>query len=210
MTNIVQQLQGNAAQSIQVKDDVFANESVRTGQESAAKFVFSDSTNLAIGPISTVKLDRFVYNSDADYKKAALKFTTGAFRFTTGGSEKKAYELKTDTATIGVRGTILDILVRQGQTTVTLIEGECVVCPRSKFDGDPRSLSKAQIKKYQCQDLTQPNQTTRVTSAGAVPSATPFSFADNFCGGGGGLCTASTAVASSGQGGGLMCYMKQE
>lgn len=206
--NIVQQITGGAAQPIAANDSVFANENVRTGVESAAKFVFSDSTNLAIGPTSSVKLDRFVYNTDVDYKKAAVKFTTGAFRFTTGGSEKKAYDLKTDTATIGVRGTIIDVLVANGETTVTLVEGECVVCPRSKFDGDPRKLTNAQIKKYNCQDLTQPNQTTRVTRGAATPSGAPFSFAANFCASGG-LCSTTTA-SNAGPGTPLMCYMKQD
>ena len=206
--NVVEQVTTVAAQPIAANDSVFANENVRTGVESAAKFVFSDSTNLAIGPTSSVKLDRFVYNTDTDYKKAAVKFTTGAFRFTTGGSEKKAYDLKPDTATIGVSGTSSDVLVQNGVTTVTLVEGECVVCPRSKFDGDPRKLSDAQIKKYKCQDLTQPNQTTRVTSAGATSSGTPFYFAANFCDGGG-LCSFSTA-SNAENGAPLMCYMKQD
>ena len=58
----------------------------------AAKFVFSDQTNLALGPTSTVKLDRFVYKGETSYAKAAVNFAAGAFRFTTGASEKGAYQ----------------------------------------------------------------------------------------------------------------------
>ena len=205
--NIVQELAGPAAKPIAPNDSVFANENVRTGAESAAKFVFSDSTNLAIGPTSTVKLDRFVYNTDADYKKAAIRFTTGAFRFTTGGSEKGAYDLRTNTATIGVRGTIIEVLVEKGESSITLIEGQCVVCPIQNYSGDPRKLSKQQIKKFQCIELTQPNQTTRVTAHSAQSSSTPVNFAANFCGGGG-LCGVSVASATSNPP--LMCYMKQD
>ena len=208
--NVVQRVVTTASSAIQPGDDVFANENVRTGVESAAKFVFSDSTNLAIGPTSTVKLDRFVYNSDVSYAKAAVRFTAGAFRFTTGASEKKAYQLKTDTATIGVRGTIFDVSVSRGVTIVTLVEGEIAVCPRSKFDGDPRTLSKAQLAKFQCQDLTQPGQTAKVTSRSAALSPVPFSFASNFCSDGGGLCSASTSTAAATPAGALMCYMKHD
>ena len=42
-------------------DPVFRNEVVKTGQDPEAKLVFLDSTNLAVGPISRVVLDRFVY-----------------------------------------------------------------------------------------------------------------------------------------------------
>src|SRR3569833_2016150 len=43
-------------------DPVYRSEIVKTGRESTAKLVFLDSTNLAVGPISRVVLDRFVYD----------------------------------------------------------------------------------------------------------------------------------------------------
>ena len=193
--------------AIKPGDDVFANENVRTGVESAAKFVFSDETNLALGPTSSVKLDRFVYKGPVSYTKAAVNFATGAFRFTTGGSDKKAYELKTNTATIGVRGTVFDVLVEGGETTITLVEGDVAVCPRKNFDGDPRRLSQAQMQQFHCVELKRPGQTTVVSSRRASLKSTPFSFASNFCSDGGSLCSATTA-ASIQQTGGIMCYAK--
>jgi hypothetical protein len=181
---------------IALGDDVFMNEQVKTGVDSAAKFVFSDQTNLALGPTSTVKLDRFVYKGDANYAKAAVNFTAGVFRFTTGGSDKGAYELKTSTATIGVRGTIFELSVSGGVTNLTLIEGEIAVCPRGSYDGDPRKLSKAQLKQHHCQDLTQPNQTARITARNAAASAKPVNFAASIAGGCGEVCTTTTSVAS--------------
>jgi hypothetical protein len=43
-------------------DNVFLNEAVRNGADSSAKLVLNDSTNLTVGPDSTVKLDDFVYS----------------------------------------------------------------------------------------------------------------------------------------------------
>ena len=205
--NSVDRLLKTMTTPIKLGDDVFSNEKVRTGTDSSARFVFTDTTNLAMGPTSTVTLDRFVYSGETNYAKAAVKFTTGAFRFTTGASDKNAYQIKTDTATIGVRGTVFDVEVDRGVTTVTLVEGAIAICPRSRFDGDPRKLSKAQLKAYHCQELTMAGQTARVTSRTASLSSTPFSFAANFCSSGG-LCDVTTTVASNGQGG-LMCYIKQ-
>ncbi len=195
--NDVSQLSASKAAPISVGDDVFANEEVKTGQDSAAKFVFSDETNLALGPTSTVKLDRFVYKGDTTYAKAVVNFAAGAFRFTTGGSEKKAYELKTTTATIGVRGTVFDVSVHAGVTNVTLIEGEIAICPRGRYDGDPRKLSKAQLKKFDCEDLKTSGQTARVTNRSASFSATPVNFAANNCGGDAGLCSATVTARST-------------
>lgn len=44
---------------INAGENVVRNETVRTGQASSAKIVFLDDTNLAVGPTTTVKLDRF-------------------------------------------------------------------------------------------------------------------------------------------------------
>lgn len=206
--NSVERVLTSMSTPIKLGDDVFSNEKVRTGVQSSAKFVFTDTTNLAMGPTSAVTLDRFVYSGQTSYAKAAVKFTTGAFRFTTGSSEKNAYQIKTDTATIGVRGTVFDVRIDHGVTTVTLVEGAIAICPRSRFDGDPRTLSKAQLKSFKCQELTMAGQTARVTARQVSLSSTPFSFASNFCSGGGGLCEVTTSVASTGQGG-LMCYIKQ-
>ncbi len=88
----------------------------------------ADNTNLSLGPNATIKLDRTVFNDEHSYRAIAIRLTTGAFRFVTGNSEKAAYKITTTVATIGVRGTILDILSQKGKTTVVLQEGISRVC----------------------------------------------------------------------------------
>lgn len=204
--NVVQRVATTPA-PIQVGDDVFADENVRTGPDSAAKFVFSDETNLAMGPTATVKLDRFVYKGDTTYSKAAVNFAAGAFRFTTGGSDKRAYELKTSTATIGVRGTVFDVLVKNGRTTVTLVEGEIVVCPRGKYDGDPRNLTPAQQKRFDCKDL-HPGQTATIEQRSAKVGGAPVDFAGGVCSGDAGLCSASSFALNENST--ALCYAKPD
>ncbi len=170
-------------------DAVFRNETVRTGAASSAKFVFVDDTNLALGATSTVVLDRFVFDDASSYSKAAVNLAKGAFRFTSGHSPKDAYEIRTGNATIGVRGTILDIKVTSGRTVVTLVDGAAVVCPRQRFDGDPRLLSGPQRSEKRCIELTHAGDTAVVTSKAASRGAVPFSFASaGGCGTGGDLC----------------------
>lgn len=85
-------------------ENVFDREQVKTETDSSAKIVLKDSANINVGPNSAVTLDNFVYSGDQDLKKASVNLAKGAFRFTTGTSDKKAYDIKTPTATIGVRG----------------------------------------------------------------------------------------------------------
>ena len=108
---------------VNVGASVFHNEVMRTAKDSSAKLVFTDSTNLAIGPNSTVKLTNFVFSGPSSYGKATINVAKGAFRFTTGHSDKGAYELNTGVATIGVRGTIFEGLVEPDETKLHVVEG---------------------------------------------------------------------------------------
>jgi hypothetical protein len=71
---------------INAGENVFRQEVVATGRDSFAKLVFKDSTNLSVGPETSVTLDRFVYAGTSDYKKVTLQLLKGAFRFITGSS----------------------------------------------------------------------------------------------------------------------------
>jgi ferric-dicitrate binding protein FerR (iron transport regulator) len=180
--NQVDELTGAVVKTITIGDDVFANETVKTGQDSNGKFVFTDDTNLAIGPRSTVKLDRFVFSGDEKtYSSAVISLTKGTFRFITGNSQKKAYEIDTPTASIGVRGTIVDIKIGAGLTTVALREGDATVCAH----GNPSH----------CAALS-PGQTVNVTSTNVARSQTAWSFAST-CGGNSALCGRTTVAEAA-------------
>ena len=149
--NQVVRVAGSASSPLNVGDGLLRDETVRTGVESAARLVMADSTNLSLGPSATIKLDRTVFNDEHSYRDIAIRLTTGAFRFVTGHSEKAAYKITTSLGTIGVRGTILDILVQRGKITVVLQEGASSVCTLS----------------FQCTQLTQPGDTAIITSTGS-------------------------------------------
>src|SRR5580693_4945751 len=149
--NDVVRVMASGNSRINVGDGVLRDEVVRTGLDSAARLVMADSTNLSLGPNATVTLDRTVFNDEHTYRDIAIRLTTGAFRFVTGHSEKTAYKITTSLATIGVRGTILDILSQRGKTTVVLQEGASRVC----------AIGGA------CTELINPGDTAVITSAGS-------------------------------------------
>jgi hypothetical protein len=61
-------------------DPVYRDELVRTGEDSTAKLIFLDSTNLAIGPTSRVTLDQFVYAGEVNGQKMTVNLAKGIFR----------------------------------------------------------------------------------------------------------------------------------
>jgi hypothetical protein len=175
--NEVVRVTESATSQINVGDGVLRDEVLRTGLDSAARLVMADSTNLSLGPNAAIKLDRTVFNDEHSYRDIVIRLTSGAFRFVTGHSEKTAYRITTPVATIGVRGTILDILSQHGRTTVVLQEGAALVCSTGG----------------QCVDLTEPGDTAVITSNGRTTSTRktnhpPWTFAAT-CGAAAGLCT---------------------
>jgi hypothetical protein len=114
--NEVEGVIGQHSQNISTGSVVFSNEVVRTGTTGAANLVFLDNTNLSIGPTSEVRLDKFVYNPGGAAGSVILSATKGAFRFVTGSQDKSAYQVRTPFGTLGVRGTIVEMLIERGIT----------------------------------------------------------------------------------------------
>ena len=176
---------GPSTSQIKVGDGLVRDEIVRTGLDSAARLVMADSTNLSLGPNATLKLDRTVFDDSTHYRDVAVRLTSGAFRFVTGNSDKAAYKITTPLATIGVRGTTLDILSQRGQTIVNLQEGAASVCTVS----------------FECIQLTRPGDTAIITSSGGKSTIKktnnpPWTFAAT-CSAAAGLCSTTQYADAS-------------
>lgn len=169
---------------VRVGDQVFLNDLVRTAVDSMTKIVFRDTTNMSVGPDSSVKLDRFVYNGDGTAKEVVIHATKGAFRFFSGKSESKAYKVTTPQAVIGVRGTTYDVRITNGLTLVVLQEGEVNVCVTASSN---------------CRTLNQPGQSVVVNDTGITgpipPANKPWDFASLCSGSSDRMCSKTTRFA---------------
>ena len=82
---------------------IYANQTVRTGNRGTADLVFIDSTNLNVGPMSEVRLDKFVYDPTGSSGSVVLQARRGAFLFATGSQAKRAYQFNTPHGTLSVQ-----------------------------------------------------------------------------------------------------------
>jgi hypothetical protein len=117
-----------------LEDDVYHNELIETEAESATKLIFLDETTLTLGPQSSVVLDRFVFDPDPSKASLVMTATKGIFRFASGKLPKNAYRLHTPAATIGIRGTVLELAIEpaarpgaQASVRIALDEGEATI-----------------------------------------------------------------------------------
>jgi len=95
---------GSIAGTLSAGSGVHANETVKTGSSGQAALGFIDKTNLHVGPSSSVRLDKFVYDPNKGTGSVVIDATKGAFRFSTGAQNKGDYKVKTPYGILGVRG----------------------------------------------------------------------------------------------------------
>jgi hypothetical protein len=109
-------------------DPVNRDEVIRTNGTGLGHFQFADGAKLAVGPNSRVKIDEYVLGSGNRVKKLALNSTKGAFRWISGRSPSSAYQIATPQGTLGVRGTAVDLYVRNGTALMVLLSGSAQWC----------------------------------------------------------------------------------
>ena len=95
---------GTIAGTLSAGSGVHANETVRTGSSGQAGMRFIDQSNLNVGPSSSVRLDKFVYDPNKGAGTVVIEGTRGAFRFSTGAQNKGDVKIKTPSGTLGIRG----------------------------------------------------------------------------------------------------------
>lgn len=111
--------------AIYFRNDVYAQELVKTGTHGSTELEFLDNTHLVVGPNGEVRLDDFVYDPGSATGGGQISLKLGAFRYQSGElKNKENVKLVTPTATMTIRGTHLVIFVDlDGATEVNVIEG---------------------------------------------------------------------------------------
>jgi uncharacterized membrane protein YgcG len=101
-------MRGNQ-EPLTVGKEVYMDQSVRTEDDSETQLLLLDQTNFKIGPKSNVVLDRFVFDPNKPKGDVIINVTQGVFRFVTGSQDPSSYHIKTPVATMGVRGTVVEM-----------------------------------------------------------------------------------------------------
>ncbi len=122
-------VRGSVAGQLRSGSPIQLNESIAAGADSSAQILFRDKTSLSVGPNSQIVIDRFVYNPQSGAGQAAINVTRGALRFVTGSQPSTHYAVRTPSASVGVRGSIIEMFVSDlGYEVFVLVEGGFEVC----------------------------------------------------------------------------------
>ncbi len=116
---------------LELQGAVFMGDQIVASPNGLAQIKFVDDTRLVIGPNSRLKVDEFVFSPNNTAQKVTISALRGTFRFITGKSPHDAYEIRTPTMTIAVRGSIVEINVNSRNSSFRFREGSGVACDHS-------------------------------------------------------------------------------
>ena len=95
------------------RSEVAAGEVLTSERNTYANIKFSDGGQMTLKPASSVKIEKFAYQQDKPQEDSfAISLLTGGLRLVSGivGARNRAkYQVGTQTATIGIRGTTFNI-----------------------------------------------------------------------------------------------------
>lgn len=99
-------------------------DAIVTGDDSRLRIALLDQSVLTVGANAALTVDRFVIDTEADPAGVLVSLVRGAFRFVSGnrGAERERVAFRTPTATIGIRGTIIEAAV--GTEALALLDGD--------------------------------------------------------------------------------------
>jgi hypothetical protein len=109
---------------LRVGIDIQANELITTKADDRAHIVFLDGTALTVAPNANLVIDKFVYDPQSKTGEIAVSVATGVFRLVGGKISKTgSINIKTQSATIGLRGGIGLFVVTPAETKAHFLFG---------------------------------------------------------------------------------------
>ncbi|GHV04322.1 hypothetical protein AGMMS50229_05460 [Campylobacterota bacterium] len=106
--------------------EVAQSDRIITGSNGRAQIVFEDKSLVTIGKNSEFSIEEYAFDNKSREGKASFGMVQGAFRAVTGQIGKtnpQSFQLKTRTATIGIRGTQILAQISQDNELIACTEG---------------------------------------------------------------------------------------
>lgn len=107
-----------------------------SGAQSQMQVLLRDRSIFTVGANARLTIDRFVFDAERGAGGTSASVTRGAFRFVSGRGAAGTSSVRTPVASIGVRGTVVEIVV--GEEALAVLQGESGM---PAFTGSPETAS---------------------------------------------------------------------
>lgn len=118
-----------------IKEPVFLGDNVNSHIGSSLQVYLKDKSTFTVGPQCDMVIDKFVYDPSKNNNSLSAKVKKGMFRFTSGNVSKTNPDeiiVTTPTATMGIRGTMVEVLV--GPEAFLCSKHENILVPGVELD----------------------------------------------------------------------------
>lgn len=128
---LVKALSGENAERILAKgSDIFAQETIVVGSSSRLQIRFTDGGVVNLIPDTEYRISSYRYKKAAQKDQSFAELFKGGFRALSGSIAKKnpqGYEVKTPSSTIGLRGTLVEVLIKDEETYYGVEKGKALI-----------------------------------------------------------------------------------
>lgn len=151
-----------------VRERVSLGNDVLTGKGSRAQILLLDRTTFTVGANARIRIDRFVYDPQRNSSSVGATVGKGAFRMMSGRPTHNARgqsSVRTPTASIGIRGTIIDGVV--GEDAIAIMKAQPGV---SATGADPETATLILLRGPGVATADEPMGAIDVTAGGKTVS----------------------------------------
>lgn len=131
---------GSAPSPMTMDKPLYSGDIVETGPSAYAVLVFSDNTRLTVNPSTRFVITRYTFDttSGAEPPSMFVQLLAGGLRFATGligKTNPRMVKVQTNTATLGIRGTVFDIVCGPSGSPdgATELQLDSMLCDQSLF-----------------------------------------------------------------------------
>ncbi len=117
---------GEEAREAMPSEGVFLGDTVRSGEDSILQVLLNDETTFTVGENAEMEIDEFVYDPSTASGSVVASVRKGAFRFMSGkiaAANPEQVRINAPSAYIGVRGTMLDLVVGEEAVSIARDSG---------------------------------------------------------------------------------------
>lgn len=151
---------------LDVGDEIYREAKIYTEAYGSVEILFDDQTKLTVSPRSEIVIDDFVYSPESSSGRAVIRLGVGALRMISGRMKSESYEVRTQVATIGVRGTEFSLDTNTDEITKIWITDGTVIATtvgtNQTFEFDAPAYAECSASACSAQD-----------AAGAPPTSFP-------------------------------------
>src|SRR5262249_30040368 len=115
LTGVATVTRNNTDTPLQIKDDIYLNDVVKTQASSSLSITFSDATTFRLSANAQITIDNYVYEEGGGNNAGAFDIAKGTVAFVAAQVAKTGnMQISTPTATLGIRGTTGVVEVPEG------------------------------------------------------------------------------------------------